>query len=107
MGKVRKKKGRAAPMAVNSCEELHRERKGRGTGRRGVALPSYLALPICPRDFPLPFPFLLKVPLPLFEFRLSNFFNGSGCMSHFAEGNASSKAAVSSTRRYPGDEFFP
>lgn len=96
-------------MATNTCKVLHRERKGWGgrKGRRGLVFPSYLAFPICPRDFPLPFPFLLKVPLPLFEFRLSNFFNGSGCMSHFGEENTSSEEAVSTTRGYPGGLFFP
>lgn len=78
----------------------------RERGRKGLVFPSYLAFPICPRDFPLPFPFLLEVSLPLFEFRLSNFFNGSCCMSHFGEKNTSSKEAVFTARRYPGDLFF-
>lgn len=78
-----------------------------GKGRRGLVSPSYLAFPISPRDLPLPFPFLLKVSLPLFDFRLSNFFNGSGCVSHFGEENNSSTEAVPTTRGYPGDLFFP
>lgn len=99
-------KGRALQMAMNTHEEGGRGGKGMGEkGRRGVLFPSYLAFPICPRDFPLPFPLLLKVSLPLFEFRLSNFFNGSGCVSHFGEENTSSEEAVSTTRRYPGDLF--
>lgn len=93
-------------MAVNTCVVLHRQRKGGGRGRRGLVSSSYLAFPISPRDFPLSFPFLLKVSLPLFDFRLSNFFNGSGCVSHFGEENTSSKEAVPTTRRYPGDLYF-
>lgn len=100
-------KGEALHMAENTCEALHRQRKGGMKGRRGLDSPSYLAFPISPRDFPLPFPFLLKVSLPLFDFRLSNFFNRSGCVSHFGEENTSSKEAVPTTRRYPGDLFFP
>lgn len=94
-------------MAENTCEVLHRQRKGGGKGRRALVSPSYLAFPISPRDFPLSFPFLLKVSLPLFDFRLSNFFNGSGCVSHFGEENTSSEEAVPTTRGYPGDLFFP
>lgn len=107
MGKVWKMKGRASHMAANTCEAPHRQRKGGRKGRRGLVCPSYLAFPISPRDFPLSFPFLLKVSLPLFDFRLSNFFDGSGCVSHFGEANTSSKEAVPTTHGYPGDLFFP
>lgn len=101
-------KGRASQVFIAICKVLHREKEGcRGErGRRGLFVPSYLAFPICPRDFPLPFPFLLEVSLPLFEFRLSNFFNGSCCMSHFGEKNTSSQEAVFTARRYPGDLFL-
>lgn len=94
-------------MAANTCQVLHRQRKGEGKGRRGSGSPSYLAFPISPRDFPLPFPFLLKVSLSLFDFRLPNFFNGSGRMSHFGEEKPSPKEAVPNTRGSPGDLFFP
>lgn len=107
MGKVWKMKGRALHMAANTCEALHRQRKGGRKGRRGLVSPSYLAFPISPRDFPLSLPFLLKVSLPLFDFRLANFFDGSGCVSHFGEANTSSKEAVPTTHGYPGDLFSP
>lgn len=101
-------KGRALYMAMNPWKGLHGGcGRGEGGKRKGLFLPSYLAFPICSRDFPLPFPFLLKVSLPLFKFRLSNFFNGSSYVSHFGEENTSSQEAVSTTPGYPGGLFFP
>lgn len=103
----RKMKGRALHMAVNPWEVPHRQKEGHGGKReKGQFFPSYLAFPICPRDFPLPFPLLLKVSLPLFKFGLSNFLNGGGCMSHCGEKTTRSRGAVPTTGGYPGELIF-
>lgn len=94
-------------MAVNPWEVPHRQKEGHGGKReKGQFFPSYLAFPICPRDFPLPFPLLLKVSLPLFKFGLSNFLNGGGCMSHCGEETTRSRGAVPTTGGYPGELIF-
>lgn len=103
----RKMKGRALHMAVSPWEVPHRQKEGHGGKReKGQFFPSYLAFPICPRDFPLPFPLLLKVSLPLFKFGLSNFLNGGGCMSHRGEETTLSREAVPTTGGYPGELIF-
>lgn len=60
---------------------------------------SYLALPIFPRDFPLPFSLLLSLLLPFIVFSLPNFFNRSSGVSHFAEGSTCSEQSIPTTLR--------